>query len=559
MFEKKQQAKGQSSQSSGNNSSTSVFVQAGAKISAQTRSGNGALKYSTTGDAFVDQMGLMGSYKAPRKFSDISVDAATLWAIDPRLALCFTFFLRIITRVVSFFDGTKTSVPQRGSGLRHEGIMRMIWLHINHPDSFWKNISLWVSISSWKDIITMLQYDLVYNGWNGRVLDWEKFGKLLLAGLENPKTCELVKKYLPQLRANSACNTIEAQSDNQIAKWICSLLFGSKEGGSTYKRYRKMKSSGTAHEWQKLISQGKHSLVDFDSVHGRALALMVSGKYIANQGLEKKYEEWISAKPVAKFTGYVNELFAKLPTKKYQMDTLNAQFMGLVETAKQGAVKSTSMIVVRDTSGSMMSPATGTNQSAFDIAKALALFFSYMLPEGRFANSWIEFNHDAKMHSWRGTTPIEKWNADKTHYIGNTNFQSVIDLFCRIKNDAIPESEFPSGIICISDGEFDASELKKTNVQTALNKLRKGGFSEEYVNNFKIVLWNLRSHAYGNTAGNKFETYGNVDNVFYFSGYDGSIVAFLTGTTASEKPEPKNAKELFLAAMDQEVMKLIEV
>lgn len=46
--------------------------------------------------------------------------------------------------------------------------------------------------------------------------------------------------------------------------------------------------------------------------------------------------------------------------------------------------------------------------------------------------------------------------------------------------------------------------------------------------------------------------------MYYFSGYDGAIVAFLTGVEG-QKSEPKNASELFNAAMDQEIMKLIEV
>ena len=62
---------------------------------------------------------------------------------------------------------------------------------------------------------------------------------------------------------------------------------------------------------------------------------MVSGKFLANNGLEKRYEEWIANKPIAKFTGYVTELFIKTPEKKYQIDTLNAQFNGLIETAKR--------------------------------------------------------------------------------------------------------------------------------------------------------------------------------------------------------------------------------
>lgn len=536
------------------------FLNAGLKSANETLSGNGAKKYQSSGNEFVDEFGKSASYKKPRSYREVEATMSTLWSKNPYFAVALTFFLRMITRVVSLFDGSKTSAVQRGSGLKHEGNLRMIWLNINHNDVFWKNISLYISVGSWKDIFYMLSYDLQFNGWSGRVLDWDNFGKLILAGLENPNTSELVKKYLPQIKPNSKCNSVEAQADNIIAKWLCSLLFGSKgeSQGSTYKLYRKLKTSGTAHEWQKLISQKKHDLIDFNTVHGRALALMVSGKYIENQGLTSKYDAWISSQPIAKYTGYVHELFETLPTKPHQVKTLNAQFKGLVETAKKNANDSTSMIVVRDTSGSMSCTATGTKMSCYNIAKALALFFSEMLPKGAFANSWIEFNSTAKLHQWKGSTPLEKWKNDYSGYYGSTNFQSVIDLFVRIKRQGVAENEFPSGIICISDGEFNPAELGKTNVEAALIKLRQGGFSEEYVSKFKIVLWNLQSGAYGSTTGKKFETYGDVDNVYYFSSYDGSIIAFLTGVEGQTK-EPKNAQELFLAAMEQEIMKMIQM
>ena len=99
---------------------------------------------------------------------------------------------------------------------------------------------------------------------------------------------------------------------------------------------------------------------------------------------------------------------------------------------------------------------------------------------------------------------------------------------------------------------FNPSELDRTNVQSALDKLRKAGFSKEYVNDFVIVLWNLQSSAYGNKAGKQFETYGDVPNVFYFSGYSASVVSFLTNKI-------KTASELFEEAMNQELLNRVEI
>ena len=200
----------------------------------------------------------------------------------------------------------------------------------------------------------------------------------------------------------------------------------------------------------------------------------------------------------------------------------------------------------------MESTASGTNMSCYNIAKALALYFSEFL-KGKFANSWIEFNSNAKMYIWNGNTPLKKWYNDKSSYVGSTNFQSVIDLFIKLYRQGISEEEFPTGILCISDGEFNPTRsLSKTNVQEALDKLRNAGFSNNYVNNFVIVLWNLQNNYYGKGSGEKFETYGNVPNVFYFSGYSAATVSFLTSKI-------KNAEELFNEAMNQEILNMIEI
>ncbi len=536
---------------------TSAFINAGLKTSAETLSGNGAKKYSSTGNPFVDQFAKIGSYKTPRSFEEISKDCELLWATNPLMAVIFIIYLRIINRVVNFGDNFTTSVPQKGGEMKHESIMRMIWLHFKSEESFWKNIPIFIFAGSWKDIITMLQYDLVYNSWEGKKLNWTKFGDMILSGLKNKNHSELLKKYLPQIKSNNQCKTVESQADNLIGKWICSLLFGNKgeESGNTYKKYRQLKTSGTAHQWQQLISQRKFEEIDFSKIHGRALNLLVRGKFLFNQNLSDKYAEWaVKPETVMKYTGFVHELFDKLPRllsglNTGEQATINKQFQTLVN--KGGEQSQTSLIVVRDTSGSMSSIATGTNMSCFNVAKALALYFSEFLT-GTFKDAFIEFNSDAKMHTWKGNTPLEKWYNDSCSYVGSTNFQSVIRLLCKLRAQGIGESEFPTGILCISDSEFNPTQLGKTNVDAALEMLRNNGFSEDYVNNFVIVLWNLQSNAYGRGTGEKFETYGNVPNVFYFSGYSASVVSFLTSKI-------KTAEELFESAMDQELLSKVEL
>jgi len=538
---------------------TPIFVAKAMKKAVTTRSGNGAVKLSSTLNDFVDQFGKLGTYKAPRSFSEIEKDCETLWANDKLTATKFMGYLRTVTRKVNLPDGSITQEPQKGGELKYEPIMRMIWLSQKSPEIFWKNIGLFVSLGSWHDVFSMLQYDLVYNGWNDRKLDWKQFGDLILTALSTESVSNLVKKYLPQIKSRSACKTVESQANCMIAKWICSLLFGSKESSFNYKLYRKLKNTGTAHEWQKLISQQKFDKIEFDKIHGRALNLLVRSKFLKNQNLSDKYSKWVGdPKTSVKYTGFVHELFSNLPynlsgLQQHEQTTINKQFETLVEKAtSEQKENQTNFIVVRDTSSSMNSLAHGTTMSCNKIGKALALYFSAFL-KGKFSNSFIEFNSTAKMHTWKGSTPLEKWYNDHAGYIGGTDFQSVIRLFTEIKASGVPESEFPTGILCISDSEFNPVQLNQTNVDAARKTLLYGGFSKEFVNKFQIVLWNLQSNYYGRGTGEKFETTADEKGVFYFSGYSASVITFLTGY------EALTPTQVFDNAMNQEILSMFSL
>lgn len=546
------------------------FIKTSMKKAAQTTAlGNGALKVVTTGNDFVDQFGKCTVYKAPRTFAEVGKDMSLIYSQDPLRAIQLSMYFRMITRIIQFSDGSKTQHTQRGQGLRHEGIFRMIWLAINQPATFWKNIHIAVACGSWKDVITMLQYDLIYNGWEGRKLDWDNFGQLILAGLENPQSSELVKKYLPQIKADSKCKTVESQADNMIGKWICSLVFGSKSSkndASKYKQYRKLKSSGTAHEWQKLISQKKMLSINFSTIHGRALSLLVSGKFLKNAGLEVKYTQWIESQPVAKYTGYVYELLGPVKTgynnstlTKYQEETINKQFYGLIETAKNGMKEGDNgLLVIVDTSSSMTSQVPGTKVSAYSVAKAMALYFAHLL-KGPFAGHWAEFAKTCTMRQWKGNTPVQMLQNDRCEAYGSTNFQSIGDLFVEMKRRGVPENEFPSGILCMSDGCFNSVGSNMSNHQALLQKLRSGGFSKDYVDNFKVILWDVPNSYYGSKTSQAFEDFADCPNLYHISGLDPAAVAFVTGVEGREKPLPKTSEELMEAAIDQEVLQMIQV
>lgn len=548
------------SKSTDNNAN--AFIKEGMKASHETTSGNGALKYSTSGNDFVDDFASIAKYKEPRSYEEVAKTMQLLYSIDKVKAVKMAIFIRLITRKSQVMKdkGVETlEEVQRGQGLKNEGIMRMLWLALNHSNVFKVNLPLFIAAGSWKDVITMMNLDLQFHGWKDKKLDWTFFGKVIKAGLLNPGTSQLVRKYLPTIRTDAKCRTLESQADTLIGRWLAKQFFPEDEKFVAYKKYRQLKSKGTAHKWQQLISKQMYNELNFDSIAGRALAQLVGSKFLKNHGLEAKYSEWIKAKPVAKFTGFVFELFKPLGNgyslrhiEDYKEATINAQFAQLVKTGKEGINTNSGLLVVRDTSSSMTSQAVGCPMSSYDVAKSMALYFSEFLT-GPFANSFAEFANTCTLQQWKGHTPVDKYLNDRCEAYGGTNFQSVIDLFIRLKNRGVPEKDFPTGILCVSDGEFNRCGTNtSTNFQTAIRKLRKAGFSKEYVDNFKIILWDIPNGYYGKSE-TKFEDFADAPNFFYLSGYDPSSVAFIMEGKEC-KVTPRNAAELMETALDQELL-----
>lgn len=550
------------------------FVREAIKTTHETLSGSGSLKYTISGDDFVDNFAAVSYFKQPRSYQEVAEDMQRLWSQDPLKCLKLAVYIRMITRkpqVLEHFGMEKAQVleTQKGQGLRNEGILRMLWLAINHPNTFTHNICTFIAAGSWKDIFTMLNLDLQYHGWGNRQLDWRFFNNIIFAGLANPNTTHLVRKYLPTIRTNSKARTLEAQADTLIGRWIARSLFKEEDKVISYKNYRKLKAEGVAHEWQQLISKQLYKEIKFDRIAGRALQRLVNSKFLQNHDLRDEYLEWIKSKTTAKYTGFVFELFEPIDlnvTYEYRRGyiyndvdeavkaTINAQFNQLVAVGKEGADTQSRFLVARDISGSMRSKAVGCNISSYSIAKAMALYFSEFLT-GPFANCYLEFADECQMVEWKGETPFDKWVNDISNNFGSTNFLSVANLFARLKKQGVSESDFPEGVLCVSDGEFNYCGRNTTNFSKFRTILREAGFSEEYVENFKLVLWDVPNSYYGSKPKPTFEDFADAPNVFHMSGYDPAAVSFLMG----KGHNPCNSKELFEASMDQELLNKLQI
>ena len=530
---------------------------------------NGAISYASAGKALIDQFSHAGTAMG-RPIETVFSEQAQLWKENPEGAVRFPFYLRLVTRKVKVSENEKTDAVQKGAGLRDEAFKRILWIAYNRPEVFKRNAWLLPVVGSWKDLWTLMLLDME----NKNKLDKGFIFSIMAAGLDDATQCDLIRKYMPAIKSTEKCKTERAKTLNVLAKGFASFL------GLSAKEYRKMKASGTAHDFQKLICSRAYADIDWKTIPGRALTHLISGKFLDNHGLTEDYLKWVMSQPTVKFTGYVYELGMKLdkmgynlslngsPSRAAALYTINKQFDGLIELAKQdqGGLKG-NVLCALDTSGSMTAQISGgpDGLTSYDVCVALGIYFSE-LNEGYFHNVVAMFDSVSRVMKLSGTFS-EKWDAIRhaSTAWGSTNFQSVIDLLVRERkaHPSIPESEFPQTLLVVSDMQFDRSGCygygetrQMTNQEAARKKLREV-FSDEFVDNFKFIWWYCASRS---GAGHDVPATMDQGGNYLFSGFDGSIVTLLLGGEEQTKPDgqPLTMEEMVDKALSQEIFAFVK-
>lgn len=542
---------------------TNLFLKA-VSTKRDTLTENGAVSNSSTGSELIDQFGISGNFRN-RNISDVFTDQEILWKANSLMALRFPFYLRLITRKVKVNNDFVTDKVQNGQGSRDEAFKRLLWIAKEQPNSFYKNIWLLPLVGSWKDIWTMLYYDVKF-GVN--CLDKNVMFELLRQGIACEEHVELIKKFMPRIKSKSKLKTDWTTITNDLAKEFATFL------GIGVKEYNKFKSGGIAHEFQKKICSGQYDLINWNQIPGRALNILVNSKFLTNHELEKSYLEWLEKQPVAKYTGYVYELGKEVRDKMryrwgskqellmplYQQYTINKQFDSLIETAKANGKITEKTWAALDTSGSM-GVRTSADVTALDICMSLGIFFS-TLNEGAFHKNVIMFDNTSNVLKLEGNF-CDMMSQIPMDAMGGTNFQSVVDEICRIRrnNPTIPLEDYPTNLLIVSDMQFNPTNrwgysrdraIELTNYEAMKEKLNEV-FPTEFVDSMKFIWWNVRD--------SKTDYPATMDDggCYFFSGYDGSIISMLLGVDEVEN-EPKKKKsmdELVHDALNQEILQRI--
>lgn len=529
-----------------------------------TRTENGAISYSTIGTALLDQFGKAGVYRG-RTINEVWSEQERLWGEDPVNALKFPFYLRMITRQTNVLGGEKTGAVQRGQGAKDESFKRLLWIAKYHPEEFYRNLWVLPVVGSWKDLWVLLsmEEDLV-------ALDHKKFFEVMAQGINDPNHKDLVKKYLPRIRSDRKCTTVWAKRTNALAKEFANFA------GWSFKDYREFKSTGKAHEFQTVICQGLYSNINWNTIPGKALLNLVSGKFLEKHNLSDAYIKWLQSQPVAKFNGYPFELGRKVRTLGFNSNslatkiTIDKQFDGLIATAKKngGAIKGNVLCGLDNSSSMTWVTLDNAGTMPLDVCMSLGVYFSE-LNTGAFHNVVASFDNASKLMTLSGTF------SEKINYLrkncrgmGGTNFQSLVDLIVdtRKAHPEMPLEDFPETLLVVSDMQFNptrtwwddeewaSKEVEKTNFETAIAKLSEV-FPKEFVDNFKIVWWYC-----SNRPTSDFPSTMENAGTYMMSGYDGAIISFLLGGNAVDengKPVKPSMEDIVMSTLNQEVLALI--
>ena len=236
---------------------TNAFIDA-VNFKSTTLTENGAVANITTQSSIVDQFGKAGNYRG-RDIYEVFDDQATIWKENQEAALRFPFYLRLVTRKVKVNDKTFTENVQNGQGARDEAFKRLLWIAKEHKDIFYNNIWILPIVGSWKDLWTIMFYDIKENL---NILNRKAIYEIIAQGLLCDAHTNLVKKFMPRIKSSSKCTTDWTKITNRLAKEFANYM------NMSYQEYNKTKSSGTAHTFQKLICSRQYDKLKWNNIPG---------------------------------------------------------------------------------------------------------------------------------------------------------------------------------------------------------------------------------------------------------------------------------------------------
>ena len=469
------------------------FLNAQQKEASKTRTMNGAVTYSTTGNACLDLFSCIGGmrYRSPRDQVRLFDKA---YKENPELAMKLLFYLRDI----------------RG-GMGERKSFRTLLRHVakTYPTSAQKNV--------------------------GFISEYGRFDDLLCL-LGTPAEKEMVKVIKEQLEADLAAAKEKDAPISLLAKWLPSINTSSRDTrkkalrlasllGLSHYEYRKTLSYLRRKLFlpERLLTEKKPKNVCYHAVPSGAMLKYRSAFLKKDSGRFQTYLQKVKANeegmhaatlfPYEILRPYFNE--GRVRGK----DVLEGLWANLPKV--EGNKNAISVI---DVSGSMYWQIQKGAITPALLSQSLGIYHAENC-EGPFHNHFITFSARPELLEIHGNTLSQKLaDIRRADWGFNTNLEAVFELILRTAVKAgASQNEMPQVLYIISDMEFDKAveDPGKTIYENAKTRFASFGYSLPAVVFINVNSFSMHAPVRARTRGSALVS-GAGTGVFQHK-FDGNI------------------------------------
>lgn len=475
------------------------------KNNIMTKTTNGALCYSTTGNYLVDiNFGVS-------KFRNMLNNKESLWEMfypalmqNPRYALKWLLYLRDIRYGIGERDAFRDLLYNLIVNTKVDSYF-IKTCNIQEYGRYDDLIDIYFRLYDDKKLSKIKRINNIKN----IIIDIIKEQLLLdLANSKNNRSVSLLAKWMPTESTSSLKN-------RRRAKILMNKLNYSP------KRYRKIlvllrkkidivEAKMSTNNWDKIIYENVPSKANL--LYSRAFINHDSErrlKYIDDLSNNKTK---INSKAL-----FLHEIVSKYKKEYERNEVLESMWKNI---PKPDNFSDT--LVVRDGSGSMCQCLPNSTSTILDVANALTIYCSEN--NKTFKNKFITFSQRAEIVDLTSYTNLyEKLKKLDGYYdYSNTDINNVFNLILKTAiKEKLSKEDLPKNILIVSDMQFD--EVNSCDIdslfETINNEYKKAGYEMP-----KLIFWNVSY--YDNTIPMK----NNKNGLILLSGYSTSLMRMVCST-----------------------------
>lgn len=475
------------------------------KNNIMTKTTNGALCYSTTGNYLVDiNFGVS-------KFRNMLNNKESLWEMfypalmqNPRYALKWLLYLRDIRYGIGERDAFRDLLYNLIVNTKVDSYF-IKTCNIQEYGRYDDLIDIYFRLYDDKKLSKIKRINNIKN----IIIDIIKEQLLLdLANSKNNRSVSLLAKWMPTESTSSLKN-------RRRAKILMNKLNYSP------KRYRKIlvllrkkidivEAKMSTNNWDKIIYENVPSKANL--LYSRAFINHDSErrlKYIDDLSNNKTK---INSKAL-----FLHEIVSKYKKEYERNEVLESMWKNI---PKPDNFSDT--LVVRDGSGSMCQCLPNSTSTILDVANALTIYCSEN--NKTFKNKFITFSQRAEIVDLTSYTNLyEKLKKLDGYYdYSNTDINNVFNLILKTAiKEKLSKEDLPKNILIVSDMQFD--EVNSCDIdslfETINKKYKKAGYEMP-----KLIFWNVSY--YDNTIPMK----NNKNGLILLSGYSTSLMRMVCST-----------------------------